>query len=69
MKREILAGDQVLDVLSVEDLEVRIGFQLPVTVREALRRDKEEHFAGTAGATVEQLQARLRELGRRPATG
>jgi uncharacterized small protein (DUF1192 family) len=64
LQGEVLAGGEVMDVLSVEELEARIGFELPSTVREALRRDQAEHYAGRAGETREELAARLRELGR-----
>ncbi|HEX4214827.1 MAG TPA: hypothetical protein VIA06_16030 [Candidatus Dormibacteraeota bacterium] len=69
LRGEILAGGEVMDVLSVEELEGRLGFELPASVRDALRHDQVEHYAGRAGEAREELLARLREPGQREEQG
>jgi hypothetical protein len=54
-----------MDVLSVEELEARIGFEVPTSVRDALRPDQAEHCAGRAGETRNQLKIRLCDVGKR----
>ena len=53
-----------LEILSVEELEGYLDFELPGDVAEQLRADQARHYAGEAGDSVEEIQERMRAYAR-----
>lgn len=61
---DMWAGTRDLDILTMDELEYRLGVELPERIRRALMSDMADHFDGLLGEPGPEVRRRLHAMAR-----